>query len=345
MCRWMHAGLLGLCLLGASAFAAEDGVLASGVNPGYREPPAWFKHSFLVLPEDVAEAEAEGKRLLLYFYQDGCPYCAKLLEDNFGRREIAEKTRRLYDVVAINIWGDREVVDRQGRSTTEKALASGLRVQFTPTLIFLDESGAVAFRINGYYPPRKFSAALEFASGPVDSGEDFTDYLARTIPPQAAGVLHDEPFFLPPPYFLSRATVPAQRPLLVLFEQPVCKACDELHGDLLKRRRTVALLDRFDVVRLDMGAPTPVVNPAGHRTRADQWAHELGLQYAPSMVFFDETGREVFRTEAYLRAFHLQSALEYVASGAYRRQPNFQRFVQARADRLREEGVEVDLWK
>lgn len=63
------------------------------------------------------------------------------------------------------------------------------------------------------------------------------------------------------------------------------------------------------------------------------------------MVFFDAQGREVFRFDGYMRPFHIESAFEYVADGAYRQQPNFQRFVQAKADRLREQGKPVDLWK
>ena len=43
--------------------------------------------------------------------------------------------------------------------------------------------------------------------------------------------------------------------------------------------------------------------------------------------------------------FILASALEYVSSGAYRKEPSFQRFVQARAERLRASGHGVDLWK
>jgi hypothetical protein len=61
-------------------------------------------------------------------------------------------------------------------------------------------------------------------------------------------------------------------------------------------------------------------------------------------VFFDE-GTEVMRIEAMLKAFHVQSVLDYVASRAYREQPSFQRFIQGRADRLRERGVVVDLWR
>jgi CelD/BcsL family acetyltransferase involved in cellulose biosynthesis len=53
----------------------------------------------------------------------------------------------------------------------------------------------------------------------------------------------------------------------------------------------------------------------------------------------------VFRLEGYLRPFHLIGAFDYVAQGAYRTQPEFQRFLQAKADRLREQGQVVDLWR
>ncbi|MCK5091158.1 MAG: thioredoxin, partial [Gammaproteobacteria bacterium] len=80
-------------LFAAEVEAAQPGTLDSGmVNPGYEEKPDWFKLSFLDIREDVEEATAEGKRVLLYFYQDGCPYCAKLIRDNFSQRAISEKT-------------------------------------------------------------------------------------------------------------------------------------------------------------------------------------------------------------------------------------------------------------
>src|SRR5213592_2254149 len=63
------------------------------------------------------------------------------------------------------------------------------------------------------------------------------------------------------------------------------------------------------------------------------------------IVFFDATGREVIRTEAYIRPFHLAGAFAYVSSGEYRNEPSFQRFLQARADRMHKRGQPVDLWK
>jgi len=78
----------------ANAIADNSGLEQGLVNPGYQQKPAWFKDSFLDIREDVEEAKADNKRVILYFYQDGCPYCDKLLQDNFGNRGIAEQTQQ-----------------------------------------------------------------------------------------------------------------------------------------------------------------------------------------------------------------------------------------------------------
>ncbi len=328
------------------ADAAEDEGLGEGlVNPGFHSQPAWFKSSFLDLREDVAEAGAEGRRVLLYFYQDGCPYCARLLQDNLGQKALAERTRANFDVIAINIWGDREVTDLGGRSVTEKTFSAGLGVQFTPTLLFLDENGAVALRINGYFTPHKYAVALDYAAPGGGKPASFRTFLAERAPAPASGELHPQPFFSPPPHQLDRSHAAADRPLAVLFEQRACPACDELHTEAFTRPEVRAALERFQVVQLDMWSDTPVMTPAGERTTARQWADRLGIQYAPTLVFFDVSGREVFRNEAYLRPFHLVNGLRYVADGAYREQPSFQRYLQGRTEAMRERGESVDLWE
>ena len=334
---------MALCFLLASIQAAEQGLEPGLVNPGYHEQPAWFKETFLDLAEDVAEAARAGKRVLLYFYQDGCPYCARLLQDNFGNRDIAKKTRSNFDVIAINIWGDREVTGLDGNTLTEKQFAHKLGVQYTPTLLFLDEKGKPVARLNGYYPPHKFEVVLDYVAGHHEGKQKLADYYRARDPKPVSGRLHHEPFFLPGP--LKLAGRPRGKHLAVLFEQRACKACDELHGDLLKRENIVTSLTNLDVAQVDIRSQEKLQAPDGRELPMDRWASELGVQYAPTWVFFDDEGREVFRAEAWLKAFHLHGAIDYVATGAYRWQPNFQRFLQHRTDVLHAKGFDVDLMK
>lgn len=328
---------------GSWAWAASPGALGEGmVNPGYEEKPEWFKLSFLDLKEDVREASEADKRVLLYFYQDGCPYCAKLLQDNFGQRELAEKTRKHFDVIALNMWGDREVTDLRGRPTTEKQFAAQMRVHFTPTMLFLDEQGQQVLRVNGYYFPAKFETALDYVADKREAEMEFREYFAKRNPSPANDRLHSDKRFLQPPYDLRAAARPGDKPLMVLFEQKQCRGCDELHEDILQRKDSGAEMRNMDVVLLDQWAQTPLVAPDGKKTTAREWARQLDIAHAPTMVFFED-GTEVFRTEAYLKAFHVQGAMAYVHSGAYKEQPSFQRFLQARTEALREQGVHVKL--
>jgi thioredoxin-related protein len=322
--------------------------LASGAGAQERAPqpvdiPRWFSESFLDIGEDVREAARDGRRLMLYFGQDGCPYCRKLMLTNFSQRDIVAKTRRHFVAVALDIWGAREVTWLDGRVLPEKEFARLLDVQFTPTLLFFDEQGAVVARLNGYYPPHLFEAVLDYAAGKAGQGETLAAFLKRGAKTPARAKLHDEPFFVKPPYDLARK--PGSKPAAVLFETTACAPCDELHREGFKRGEVRSLVARFDVARFALGAPTALTTPDGTTTTADAWASALGVMYTPTLIFFDDRGAEVFRVEAYLRPFHLASSLDYVASGAYRSEPSFQRFIQGRAERLRARGAMVDLWR
>jgi hypothetical protein len=46
-----------------------------------------------------------------------------------------------------------------------------------------------------------------------------------------------------------------------------------------------------------------------------------------AIVFFDKTGNEIIRKDAYFKQYHLHSIMDYVLTGAYKTQPNFQRYL------------------
>lgn len=340
----LHLLLAILLLTPISIFAAEssESLTEGMVNPGYHDKPGWFKESFLDIREDIAEASEQGRRVILYFYQDGCPYCSKILRDNFGDSDIAAYSKKHFDVIAINMWGDKEVTDLAGKSTTEKTFSKELSVQFTPTLLFLDEAGKVLIRINGYFAPHKFQIAMQYVAEKKENVISIRDYFKTIKPEKASGKLHTAVNTLKGPVYDFQKSL-SDKYLVVMFEQKVCKACDELHMDILNRKELKASIAPFEIAVIDSWSTAEITTPSGERTTVTEWSKNLGIQYTPSMLFFDQQGKEVFRTEGYLRTFHVKAAFDYVSSGSYKTIPEFQRFVQKIADDLHAQGIEFDL--
>lgn len=325
-----------------SAEAPAKGAFYGAVTTEY---PAWFKNSFLSLKEDVDEAKASGRRVILLFTQDNCPYCHLLVERNLSQRDIEATLKSRFDVIQINLWGDREVTGLDGVTQTEKNFAASLKVQFTPTILFLDETGQTVLRLNGYTPPARFKAALDWVADHGEAKQPFRDYVATLDQGQTGtGELIAEDFFKPLTDL--RRTGKAARPLAVFFEQKDCPECVALHKRILADPSVRSELARFDVVQLDMWARrTPITTPDGKQMNIIDWARQLDLKYAPELVLFGADGKEVLRWEAGFRVFHTAGMLDYVASGAYRTEPNFQRFLTGRADRIRETGRSVNIWR
>ena len=330
-------------IAGVLGAAAAFGAPAQVASPHAIDIPRWFTPSLLDFKDEVAEAARAGKRVMVYFGQDGCPYCKVLMQVNFGPGPIADKSRQHFVAVALNLWGDSEVTWLDGRATTEKALGRALQVQFTPTLFFLETDGRVVLRLNGYLPPERFTHVLDWVIGRHDRTMSLAEYMAaKTAEPEIAP-RGPRPYLMRDPTRLARRA--GGKPLAVLFESSRCKACAEMHDEAFQRPALRALLGRFDVASLGPGSTAKLVAPDGRTTDVRAFARDLKVDLHPTVVFFDAAGREAFRFDGYMRPFHIESAFDYVASGAYAREPQFQRFVQARAERLRAEGKPVDLWR
>lgn len=326
-----------------SCLAATALPLAAQVpSPHAIDIPKWFSNSLLDFRDEIPEAARAGKRVMLYFGQDGCPYCKALMKANFSGGPLTERVRRHYTAIAVNIWGDTEATWTDGRRFTEKTLARELKVQFTPTLIFFETDGRIALRLDGYLPPERMTLVLDYLTQPRRD-DSLADYLAARQQAPALPVKTARPYLMRDPTSLQRRA--GGKPLAVLFESAACKACAEMHDEAFRRPEVLTQLRRFDVASVRSAELKSLVTPDGRRVEARHWARDLGVNLHPTVIFFDDQGREAFRFDGYLRPFHIESAFDYVASGAYRREPQFQRYVQARADALRAAGKPVDLWR
>jgi thioredoxin-related protein len=133
-------------------------------------PRGTFTDSFLVLPEDVRDAARAGRRVVLFFEQEGCPACLRMARVTFADPAVAERLRRRFVMIALDIFGAREVTWTDGRTRREKALAAELDVRGTPTVLILDERGQVIERFVGYRDPQGFGAILDAAAPKQERG-------------------------------------------------------------------------------------------------------------------------------------------------------------------------------
>ena len=338
-----------LALATAPLVADDEPIQGTYEGAAATEYPDWFKTSFMELEEDILEAQEAGKRLMLVFHQDGCPYCNVFVEQNLAQKDIEDTVRENFDVIEINMWGDREVTSVEGEQFTEKLFAERLKVQFTPTVLFFDENGQHALRINGYYPPEKFRLALEYVIQKEEQQQSFNEFIAahyKEPESSSTSVLSDRTYIDGDASSLGQLAK-EDKPLLLLFEQTDCTNCEELDESVLSLNNTKALMEQYNVVRLDIWGRNETTDFAGNSTTERQLAKALNVSYAPTLIFYASEGEEkteVIRSESWFKRFHTQSLMDYVASDAWQEQPNFQRYISSRADHIRESGTNVNIF-
>lgn len=312
------------------------------------ELPSWFKQSFLDISEDISEAGDENRFVIIYFHQDGCPYCAKLIEHNFRNKALVAILQKNFDVIEINMWGDRDLRDWQGREFSEKEFAKVMRVQFTPTLLFLDKTGQILLRLNGYQSIDKMTKILNYISSNSYQKMSFSQYRDSLITPKPLIdiALTQPEYFDKPPFILSRSPrFLAGKKLAVIFTKRDCIECAKFYQNFIQNKDNEALFKQMQVVQLEINSNHRLITPSGEKTNAKDWYEKLKLSDIPALVFFDEQGSEIIRKDAYFKVFHFQSILHYVVDNGYKEFSEFQRYIEHRADSIRNTGQDVDIWE
>ena len=127
-----------LILIAAAVFMSATMGLAEMGDDGLHKAP-WMRDTFKDLSEDLADANAEGKRLMVIIEQRGCIYCKKMHEDVFPVAKIDDYIEVNFFVVQINMCGAVEVTDFDGTILPEKEMVRRWGALFTPSVMFFPE--------------------------------------------------------------------------------------------------------------------------------------------------------------------------------------------------------------
>jgi thioredoxin-related protein len=292
--------------------------------------PDWFKESFLVLPDDAAEAEADGKRgLLLFFTTQGCAYCHLFIQEVLGNADLSGRLREHFDSIGFEIFSDAELTAFDGEQVRVKEFALDQGVEFAPTLLFVNTAGNRLLRLTGYYGPDRFSQVLDYLTTNSGGELSWREYLATQHEEgkSSSRTLREDPMFAQPPFALDRTQVRSERPLLVFFETADCNRCERFHDEVLSDAATRERLADFDVFRFDADdTTTPVMTPDGQRTTPSEWYRSFAFTQLPALVFFSEAGEPVLETDAMVLSNRMSNAIGFVTDRAYEQGWNYQRY-------------------
>ncbi len=309
--------------------------------------PGWFQESpFHDLAEDLHRARAAGKQgLMVLFTTEGCSYCEVFIRKSLGDPDLVAILKKHFDTVGMEMFDDSEMTDPRGAYIRVKHFAKREGAGFSPTLLFYGDKGELILRAVGYQSPERFRKILSYLIGERYRSETFRDYLRRQAPPVASaqirGGLKPDSLFSKPPYALDRRRFPASQPLLVIFEKIDCKGCGVLHDEVLTHSDVRKTLKQFEIVRLDAAdSRTRLIKPDGTQTTPTSWYDQTNFTRVPALIFFDEKGNEVLRTDTLVLRQRMMNSLNYVLERAYKKGWTYQRFARSKGiERNREKQL------
>ena len=178
----------------AAAFALATPALAEIGDDGLHIAP-WINDTFLDLREDLADANAQGRRLVVIIEQRGCIYCSKKHEEVWIVPDILQMLEEDFYCVRFNRHRSTEVTDFDGEMMEERQIARRWRNLFTPTILFFPEDvpeDVTGIEAAAVVMPGAFGRWTTFnmLNWVLEKGyegeEDFQRYHARMFAQQAA---------------------------------------------------------------------------------------------------------------------------------------------------------------
>ena len=135
------------------ALSAKENAPANDSAPAKENAPAketeirdysnFFDESLNDLQEEKEIAAEEGKKgILLMFEMDECPFCARMKKTVLNRGKVQDYYREHFRILTVDIEGDLELTDFEGKDTTQKTFSlEQFRVRATPVFQFMDLEG------------------------------------------------------------------------------------------------------------------------------------------------------------------------------------------------------------
>jgi thioredoxin-related protein len=249
----------------------------------------FFTQSFGDLPEELAEAREAGKLgLLLFFEQEGCPYCERMLKTILNQPSVQDWYRERFVSISVDVNGDVELRDVDGITLPSKVFAQHRRVKTTPTISFIDLSGAEVYRrVTMVSGPGEFMMMGRY----IAEGR-YTDTAWRDYATEHPDVVNSATVQQVVD-FREEAAAAAEMGVVLLLAvtREGCGYCAQLRRDFLAPMiRSGEYTDKVRIRELMMEPETAVRDFDGGVTTTAEIAARHGISITPTVLLLDSAG-------------------------------------------------------
>ena len=142
--------------------------------------------------------------------------------------------------------------------------------------------------------------------------------------------------------------------LVILFEQKGCPYCKEIHHVNLRVPEVSDYIKtHFHVVQMNLWGDKEAIDLDGEVLTEKTLGRKWRVQFTPTIVFLPAnipdkpvSGRlaQVWTLLGYWKPFHFKHSFQYVREKGYESHPNFQRWLQMKAEVYEKDGKKFSIW-
>ena len=126
----------------------------------------------------VNVADNNGKTLFLFFEAEWCGFCKQMRSEIFTLDSVQDKVGGGFVPVAIDIESDEKIV-YQNKEMSQKSFSHQMRIDATPTIMFMSREGEVIGRYRGFADENEFTLLLDYIRGGDVDNVNFAEYKKR----------------------------------------------------------------------------------------------------------------------------------------------------------------------
>lgn len=163
---WFRRGLGSLWLMAA--------MLALPAPVSANPPP---DYPFVSYDVGLQRAQAEHKKIFLYFGRYGCGWCEKTNRESFADPALRKRYTAHYVLVYVDAEGSARLTLPSGERITEMELGARFNAFATPLFVYLESNGKPIFRAPGFKTVKDFVDFDRYVQGGYYKHQKLLDFL------------------------------------------------------------------------------------------------------------------------------------------------------------------------